>query len=291
MIIYADITFINNFLMTVTILWAIAKIMEIKLCWKSLFLGGLVANIYLLLALLLYSLNLGIEIILQIILNLFSAFLIIKISFPRLNNPRYVKIVFYFYLVTFITIGTTISLIYMFGGSPLTVTIQKLLIGIIVLLITGNYGWKIFRRYKSPEEFLLPLTIQFRNKSIHLTGLLDTGNSLVDPITHLPVIVVNQEVLLDLFSHQLQEELLNSEKDSIDLIELINENKIPEKIRILPFSDLGQENGMLIGFRPDYIEIVYQQKIIKRKKSIIAISKRKLDYSDEYQALIHPQLL
>lgn len=84
-------------------------------------------------------------------------------------------------------------------GSSLTVTVQRLIIGIIILLIIANFGWKIFRRYKAPEEFLLPLTIQFRNKSIHLTGLLDTGNSLTDPVTHLPVVVVDQERLLDLF--------------------------------------------------------------------------------------------
>lgn len=291
MIIYADITFINNFLMTVAIIWTIAKIMEISFSWKKLISGGLAANIYLFLSLIMYSQKSGPVIFLQVILNLFSAYIIVKISFPGLNNKGYLKLVFYLYLVSFITIGTTISLIYLSGGSSLTVTVQRLIIGIIILLIIANFGWKIFRRYKAPEEFLLPLTIQFRNKSIHLTGLLDTGNSLTDPVTHLPVVVVDQERLLDLFSDQLREELLNPENDYIDLLQLLSEKRIPEKLRLLPFSDLGRENGILIGFRPDFIEIGYREKNIRRKNSIIAISKRKLDYDDEYQALIHPQLL
>lgn len=94
MIIYADITFINNFLMTVAILWTIAKIMEISFSWKKLISGGLAANIYLFLSLIMYSQKSGPVIFLQVILNLFSAYIIVKISFPGLNNKGYLKLVF-----------------------------------------------------------------------------------------------------------------------------------------------------------------------------------------------------
>lgn len=293
MIIYADITFLNNFLMTLAIIWAIASIMELKFTWKHLILGGLVANIYFILVLYLQFLNINIYIyiFIHIFLNISAALLITRVSFPNLSNNRLIKAVGYLYLITFITIGTTISLFYIYGGSPFTAGIQKLLAGILILFLIGNFGWEIFQKYKVPEEFILPVTIYFQNRNVELTGLVDTGNSLTDPITNVPVIVVNIENVLLLFHEEIQRDLLAVEDDYIELMEIFQFYNMEERIRVLPFSDLGQENGLLLGLRPDLIELIYQNKVLKIKRSVIGLSKRKLDIDDEYQALIHPNLI
>ncbi len=58
------------------------------------------------------------------------------------------------------------------------------------------------------------------------------------------------------------------------------------KFRIIPFASLGNKNGLLLGFKPDYIKI-YSEDEITKKEAIIGIYEDNLSgYSDEYGAII-----
>ncbi len=293
MIIYADVTFINNFLMTLAIIWAVANIMERDYRWFNLLLAALVANIYFFLVLIIQNIDINnfITVFLQILLNITAAIVIIRIAFPKIKKRNLIKAVSYLYLITFITIGTTLSVFYVYGGSPFDAGMQKIIIGMIILFLIGNFGWRYFQKYKTPEEFYLPVKIYYLDIVVNIIGLLDTGNSLTDPFTKAPVIVVNLEDIISLFSEKIQEELWSCGEDYIKAIEVFNSHGLGQRIRILPFSDLGKENGMILGFRPDFIELEYQGRILKVKKCILALSRRRLDVDNEYQALIHPQLI
>lgn len=293
MVIYADITLLNNFLMTIAIIWATANIMEMKFSWFRLFLGANIANLYLLAVFFLQQLSFKffINFTLHILLNIITAILILKVSFPGLTRARFVKTLGNLYLITFIAIGTTLSIFYVYGGSPFNSGILKIIIGLIVLLILGNTGWKILQKYKLPDEFYLPTVIYCQNRGVSLTGLLDTGNSLTDPISNFPVIVVNLADLLPLFPENLQEEIMACENCDLNLVEIFQKYNFANRIRLLPFSDLGEEKGLLLGFRPDCVELSYKDELIRVEQCVVGISRRMLDLDNSYQALIHPKLL
>lgn len=293
MIIYVDITLLNNFLMTTAIIWAIAKIMEMKISWARLILGANIANLYLIFAFLLQQIPLHyfISFILHILLNIISALLIVKVSFPDLDKARFIRAVTRLYLITFIAIGTTLSLFYIYGGSPFNTGILKLCIGLIVLFLLGNFGWSIIQKYKLPDELYLAIVIYFQGRELSLTGLLDTGNSLTDPFSNAPVIVAELSALLPLFPEKIQKQILSSANRDFGLIDIFQEYDLAQRIRLLPFSDLGQENGLMLGFRPDLVELFYKNKLLRIEDCVIGISKRVLDHENSYQALIHPKLI
>ncbi|NLJ84462.1 MAG: sigma-E processing peptidase SpoIIGA [Halanaerobiaceae bacterium] len=293
MIIYADITLLNNFFMTIAIIWATANIMEIKYSWFRLFLGANIANLYLLVVFILqqYRFYFFINFILHISLNIITAILILKISFPGLQRTRFIKALGNLYLITFIGMGTTLSIFYVYGDSPFNTGFLKIIIGLLVLYLLGNTGWKIIQRYKLPDEFYLPTVIYCQNKEVSLTGLLDTGNSLSDPISNLPVIIVNLATLIPIFPEEMQAEMMTGEVCEMDLVEVFQKNNLAHRIRLLPFSDLGEEKGLLLGFRPDLVELFYKGELIRVEKCVIGISTRMLDLDNCYQALIHPKLL
>lgn len=56
------------------------------------------------------------------------------------------------------------------------------------------------------KDIIYPLEIKINEKSISMNALLDTGNMLKDPITLMPVIVVEKEMLYDF----LPKEILNN---------------------------------------------------------------------------------
>lgn len=292
MIIYADITFLNNFLMTLAIIWAVANIMEIEYKWWRLIVTALIGTTYFFIVIIiqLQYFPFIIKIIVHIVLNIITALIMVKTAYSNLSKSNFIKAIGYLYLVTFLTMGTTLSIFYITGGSPFKPGIQRLLTGVLVLLILGNYGWCLFQKYSSPREFHLPVRVFFKDNIISITGLIDTGNSLSDPLTKAPVIVVNRDDILPLFPDQIQKEL-SIKDDPFEIVNIFNNNDLGQRTRILPFSDLGQENGILTGFRPDLIEVEYQGQVLKIKKCILALSQRRLDDEDEYQALIHPGII
>ncbi|MFW6016849.1 MAG: sigma-E processing peptidase SpoIIGA [bacterium] len=297
MIIYADITFFNNFLMTLAILWAIAKILDIDYSLLRLCLSALVATIYLFIVLIIQVMGLSIipYFIIHIGLNLFSAITIIKLAFPSLNQKKTIKSVIYLYLITFIIIGTTIAIFFLLGRDPYLaeidlVKIQLRLLALFAIFILANFAWSIFQNYKKVEDYYLSVRVYYQNESIEVIGLVDTGNSLIDPISRMSVIIVNYEEILPLFPELLEDNLL-FEDDLLKIIDVFSKYNYGNRIRLIPFSDLSKEHGILIGFRPDYVEIKYNNYISKNKKCIIALSKRRLDNNNEYQALVHPNLL
>lgn len=75
--------------------------------------------------------------------------------------------------------------------------------------------------------------------------------------------------------------------------------RIPEKIKneyisrlkFIPFSSLGKQNGMLVGLKPEYIEIKTEENLEKIDNVIIGIYNKSLTKRGEYRALIGIELL
>jgi len=63
------------------------------------------------------------------------------------------------------------------------------------------------------------------------------------------------------------------------------------RFRLIPFTSLGKENGMLIGFRPDYIEVGENAEKKGITDVIIGIYNRALSKNNNYSALLSPELI
>ena len=121
--------------------------------------------------------------------------------------------------------------------------------------------------------------------------MIDTGNFLKEPITGTPVVVVEKNLLYEC----IPKEILNN------LEEIIGGGfeKIPEKIRteyisklkLIPFSSLGKQNGMLIGIKPEYIKVKQEEQEEIKKDVIIGIYDKQLTKKGDYRALMGIELI
>ncbi len=118
-----------------------------------------------------------------------------------------------------------------------------------------------WRKYK--------LIIKYNKKSVTIYAMIDTGNTLRDPISDMPVLVINEEVLKALFSPSVTQN---------NLCEFVN----PEDFRIIPYKTIS-DSGITYGFIPD--KLFYENKEIKN--TIVAVAPSPIS-SD---ALISPQLI
>lgn len=135
---------------------------------------------------------------------------------------------------------------------------------------------------------LYPVTIVWENKKANIQAILDTGNFLTDPITKVPVLVVEAQKLKDILPNTL---LSNLENDSYaTAIDNIEEN-IKTRCSFIPFSSIGKKNGLLVGFRPDYIRIETPEGEKILNKVIVGIYQYKISKSGLYSGLMGLNLL
>ena len=113
------------------------------------------------------------------------------------------------------------------------------------------------------------LIIKYNDKSVTIFATIDTGNTLKDPVSNNGVLIVNEEILKELFSPSLTQK---------NLCEFVN----PEDFRIIPYKTISN-SGITYGFIPD--KLYYENREIKN--AIIAVSPSPIS-SD---ALINPQLI
>ena len=122
--------------------------------------------------------------------------------------------------------------------------------------------------------------------------MLDTGNMLKDPITGMPVIIVQKEILKEILPNIILDNLSKIVGGDVPQ-EVYNDENLQyiTKFRLIPFSSIGKENGMLLGFKAKKIEI--EQEDIKKviDNVIVGIYEKNLSKRNEYNALIGLDLL
>ena len=121
--------------------------------------------------------------------------------------------------------------------------------------------------------------------------MIDTGNLAKEPITNTPVVIVESSLLYDI----LPKEILNNVEEILggDLSAIPEEiqQEYMAKLRCIPFSSLGKQNGMLLGIKADEIEIENEEEKKISQNVIIGIYDKSLTKRGEYRALIGLELI
>ena len=117
------------------------------------------------------------------------------------------------------------------------------------------------------------VTIRNEGKSISLDALLDTGNTLKEPFSGLPVVVVSKRNIY----HLLPEEIRNYDAGS---------PQITKNIRLIPYASVGG-SGLLAGFMPESITVEREGRECYAKSVYIAVADREADTP----AIINPDIL
>lgn len=125
------------------------------------------------------------------------------------------------------------------------------------------------------------IEIFYKNKSVKTRALIDTGNLLKDEISNLSVVIVEKNILTGLIDKSILDNIDNILAGK--WLQEFNSRVYDYKFRIIPFSSLGNKNGLILGFRPDFIKIFTEEEVIK-KEVIIGIYEDAL--SGEYSAII-----
>lgn len=289
MVIYLDIVWMENVIMNYIILCATGVIIKLNINKVRILLASIIGGTYAVI-----SFMSILEEYSSITLKVALSISMVYLSF----YPKNVKILFkqllIFYLTSFTFGGVAFALLYilkpqdilmknglLLGTYPIKIAFLGGILGYIIL----NISFKIIKGKISKKDMFCEIEICINDKNVIIKGMLDTGNLLREPITNAPVIVVEATSLENVIPIQILrnvQAILKGEEV------IIKEKEYMSKFRVIPFTSLGKQNGILLGIKSDYIILNEQNRI---NDVIIGIYEKSLTKSGNYTALIGLDIL
>lgn len=294
-IIYIDIIFLENLIMNSIILFATAIILKINPRTVRVILSSAIGSIY---AIITYVTEMPIYT--SVISKALLAIIMVYVAFNPQNIKKMWKQVAIFYLTSFVFGGVTLYLIYYIKPQEILTrngifigdyVLKVIMLGAIVAFIMIKISLKIIKTKIMPKDMYCRIKFKLNEKIIEAIAMIDTGNLVKEPITNTPVVIVESTLLEDVLPIQI---LNNLEKilggDFSQISEEMQEKYI-SKLRCIPFSSLGKQNGMLLGIRADEIQVEIDDEKHITNNVIIGIYDKSLTKRGEYRALVGIELL
>lgn len=295
MTIYIDVVIIENMVMNYIILFATGIVLKTKIKHLRLILASLIGAIYSIITYI-SSIQIYSNMIMKIILSI----IIVYIAY----NPQSIKIMWkqliIFYLTSFVFGGAAFALIYIIKPQEIlmrnglflgTYPLKTVILGAIIAFIIIITAFKIVKTKISKKDMFCTINVKINNKEITAKAMIDTGNLLKEPITGKPVVVLEHTILYDCIPKEILNNLENILGGDFEKVPENIKMEYISKLKLIPFTSLGKQNGMLLGIKPQNIKIINDNLEVEREDVIIGIYNKSLTKRGEYNALVGIEMI
>lgn len=276
-VVYIDVLFLLNFTVDYLLLLASARITGEVISRPRLALGALIGAGY---AAALFLP--GCSWLSRPICKICSAVLMVLTGFGK--SRRLLRLILVFFGAS-AALGGVILALQLFGAGGLTLEngvlytgfdIRILLVTVILSYVILSVVFERAARHGGERQDLSTACLKIDGKSLHLTVLIDTGNTLTDPICNRPVMVAEARAMQELVPKEIDP------ADPVGSLERLKDEKVKKCFRLLPYRAVGVENGMLLAVRTDSVVIGKREW----KGLLVALSPTPVSDGGGYQALI-----
>lgn len=131
------------------------------------------------------------------------------------------------------------------------------------------------------------VNLNINDKKISLNGYVDTGNTLTDPYTGMPVIILDYKILKEILPSSAYEIILKYHKTGdFDYMYLQNECNI--KFYPIPYKTISTDFALIPAFKIK--SLVFTDLNYQVDKIVCGISRYRLKNNNEYQVLLNESL-
>lgn len=188
--------------------------------------------------------------------------------------------------------GGGVVAIGLLGGTGLSlgngVFYSALDLKVVLLSAAVCYGvlTLVFRRlarHSAASGELVPVRLRLGERMVDLTALVDTGNTLTDPVSGRPVVVAEGERTAPLFPREHRPGP-GDLTDPAAALTRLGTGAWRGRFRLLPYRSVGVDRGLLLAVRLDGLELDGQG----RGPVLVALSPTPVSDGGGYQALVGP---
>lgn len=292
MTIYVDIVLLENLCMNYIILFSTAYILKLKIKRLRIFLSSLLGAVYAILA---YA-NI-IPMYTSVITKIILSICMIYIAYYPKHIKGLLKELIVFYLVSFALGGCAFALLYIVRPQDIfmvdgvyigTYPLKIALLGGITGFIITYVAFKVVKSRVTKNEIIYKVIVKFDEKELETNVMLDTGNMLKDPISGEAVVLIEKQKLYEIMPKNL---LDNIEKVLGGEFKEEQEVKYRTRLRIIPFTSVGKQNGMMLGIKVDEVKIITDVDEIINQNVIVCVYDKTFSKSGRYFGLIGLDIL
>lgn len=286
--IYIDVLIAVNIFINYFLLLATAKFLAVRRVRLRILAAAVLGAAYSLTMLLP-----PIFMILSLLMKLAMSATLVFVAFPKGSIKQFFKSLACFYVMNFAFAGLMMALWYLLSPQGMVIKNSVVYFNISPVILIGGTAIcyviiRLIYRFIGKHELssgCCSVTIYWKEKTVECEAKVDTGNSLVEPFSHFPVIIMEFKPLQPLFEEEMC--TFFQEKKWENPSNTIGSQDIP-KIRMVPFQTISGI-GVLPAFSPDKIVIKAEKKQIETQDVYVAVCQEKIT-SDGFKALLNPDL-
>ncbi len=143
--------------------------------------------------------------------------------------------------------------------------------GIIGVLALGAVSYVVvcrLMRTGKEEGSVCKVTLEGCCGKLQVEALIDTGNSLVEPISGEPVAVLEEQTFQALFGETP-----------------------PQLYRAIPYRSVGKSNGILKGYQLEHMIVELQGVKKECSRIYVAVSQELIAEKSDYRMILNPRML
>jgi stage II sporulation protein GA (sporulation sigma-E factor processing peptidase) len=296
--VYADVVFLINFVMDLLILLVAGKLAGRRAKFGRLALGALIMAVSYCAITLISSLHIFYHLISTVIMLMMG----IWAAYAPPNLLILFKLALFSYLSAFLIGGIGMGLFYVSRfydiiGSITNVFVINFSVPVLIgaaaaFYVLFKFGLRWLEARTLKRQVCMAVRIFFEDRALELNALVDTGNSLRDPLSNAPVIVAEFDSIKTFLPDRLKTLFYEKQENNLqNLLDSARMDGFTGRLRMIPYESLGRQNGLLIGFRPDRVEITREKDTIALSEVVIGIYNRNLSRNGDYQGLLNPELI
>ncbi|WP_028398925.1 sigma-E processing peptidase SpoIIGA [Ectobacillus panaciterrae] len=297
MVVYADVIWLLNVCIDFLLLLLTAVILKRKAKKWRLLAGALLGS-----SIVIFTFTPFAYAMTHPVTKIFYSIAIVYAAFGFTRVRTFVQTLFMFYFVTFMVGGGLIGLHFFVQASPSiseAASVKTASFGDPVSWLFVCVGFPVIYYFSKKRigdieitkiryEHIVKVELVIGDMQAELSGLIDNGNQLYDPLTKTPVMIVEVSETKNLFPEWLQEQA----KKVTHFPNLDDENsEWMKRLRIIPYRGIGQSNQFLLAVKPDAVRIHKDGEVLSVHHVLVGLSHTKLSSDNEYTCIIHPKML
>lgn len=281
-VIYLDTLFILNAVMDYLLLLCSARLAGEELRRTRMIFGALFGGAYAAVSVLP-----GMGFLLKPVFKLGAAVLMVVAGLGGSRRLLRQTVIFFALACAF---GGGVLAVSLFGGSGLSLggglVYSGMDLKIVLLSAAGCYvlftlGLARAGKHVAAAGELVRAQVRLADREVSFTALVDTGNTLTDPVSGRSVMVADGAALVSLFprGEGPDEQALVAPAQALSRL---NTGELRGRFRLLPYRAVGVECGLLLAIRPDSVWLEGQE----RSSMLVALSPTPVSDGGSYRALV-----
>lgn len=287
MAIYIDVLLIINFYVTYFLILATSGFLHIKLT-NGRKISGSAVGCFTSFTIFLPQLDVWVSMGIKLVF----CCLIVAITFRLQSKKMFLRNLFFFVVINFVFAGAMLGL-WLFV-SPMNMIYNNGVVyfdisffTIVISTIAAYFLIKLIRFFLDSGNSLdmkYKITITNNSHKKQIDAIADSGNSLVDFFSGLPVIICRHSFCTDILPQNLRELIEENDLSKLDFVNLDAERL--KGLKILPITTVGG-SGIVLAFSPEKI-VVNWENGSKEVSALIGISTCQ---EQNYAAIFNPKIL